>query len=464
MKPFSCFSPGLCLLLGVVCLGALPLAAQTEAPVYPPPPAQPADPLEQIVAPIALYPDVLVALILPASTVSSDVGLAANYLNAGGGPGQLDAQPWDDSVRSLAHYPELVRWMNENLDWTEELGNAYLDRPDDVMAAIQRVRARARINGMLVDTPEQQVVIDGDYIRIIPAQPDMIYLPRYDADDIYMDEPGYYEPGSFITFGIGFSVGAWLSYDCDWGHHMIWIDHYRREHWRDVRDWRHPHFPGRPDLPHDSHWNQWRPPPGRPRPVHQDVGQPHRGIVRPKPLAGAPHLDRGRSNEPRRLQPGERARPTRPPVNAADRNGLPPSPPRPVVAPAAGNRVPPSAPSRKDGGDDHRPAPEGHREIPAPQNSHPVVQPPVERAEHAGAPPRIRPAVPPTRPEAPLPATNRAAVPPPMPVMRPPVQAPVGQDRRGTPPQVERQERNEPKGDNQRQESRPADHDKDRDR
>ena len=171
--------------------------------------------LDQLLGPIALYPDPLVALILPASTVPSDITLAANYLATNGAPGGIDAQPWDPSVKALARYPDVVKWMNGNLDWTQALGAAFAQQPADVMKSVQQLRVQARAAGTLVDTPQQQVDLEGDSIRIVPTQPETIYVPVYDPAVVYETPVGY--AGPFITFGLGFPVGAWLGYQCELG-------------------------------------------------------------------------------------------------------------------------------------------------------------------------------------------------------------------------------------------------------
>jgi hypothetical protein len=156
---------------------AFSVHAQTPGAAYSP------EQLDQMLGPIALYPDPLVALILPASTVPSDLALAASYLAANGAPGGIDAQPWDPSVKALARYPEVVKWLNDNLDWTQALGAAFAQQPAEVMKSIQQLRAQARAAGTLIDTPQQKVDLEGDDIRIIPAQPDTIYVPEYDPHD-----------------------------------------------------------------------------------------------------------------------------------------------------------------------------------------------------------------------------------------------------------------------------------------
>jgi len=97
-----------------------------------------------VARPIALYPDPLVALVLPASTAPADVVLAARYVSGGGDASQIDGQPWDASVKALARYPDVIRWLDANLDFTQALGAAFAQQPADVMQSIQRLRAQAQ--------------------------------------------------------------------------------------------------------------------------------------------------------------------------------------------------------------------------------------------------------------------------------------------------------------------------------
>lgn len=209
---------------------APPPPSPTEAAQTPPPTeaAQsapqklPPEALNQLLAPIALYPDALIALILPASTVPSDLVLAARYLFANGDPAQVANQPWDDSVKSLVRYPDVVKWMDQNLEWTTQVGEAFLDQPADVMNSIQQLRAQARAAGNLIDTPQQRVVDEEDCIRIVPAEPELIYVPRYDPDVVYV-RPYAPNIGPALTFGVGFAVGSWLNYDCDWPRRRVCV-------------------------------------------------------------------------------------------------------------------------------------------------------------------------------------------------------------------------------------------------
>ncbi len=287
MKVYLQILFGFVLLLGLGCASTQTLSAEPSVPVVSVPSV--AGPMDQLLAPVALYPDALVAIILPAATASSDIVLAARFLNAGKSPDQIESQPWDDSVKALAHYPDVIKWMDENLAWTQQLGAAYLDQPQEVMSAIQRNRLRARANGILVDTPQQQVVIEDGYVRIIPAQADVIYVPRYDPEIVYVERPDYYSPDPWLTFGIGFGVGYWLSYDCDWRSRAIWVDH-DRSHWRQHRDWRYPEHHNRPGyVSRPPGWQQWHPTPGRPRPYPRHFDSTHwQNQPRPSLIAGAP--------------------------------------------------------------------------------------------------------------------------------------------------------------------------------
>jgi hypothetical protein len=217
------------------------LQAQAPPPEPPQAPAQSVprqlspEELNGLLAPIALYPDALVALILPSSTVPSEVVLAARYISSNGDPAQVANQPWDDSVKSLARYPDVLNWMDHNLEWTTAVGEAFLDQPADVMNSIQRLRAEAMAAGNLTNTPQQQVVQEETVIRIVPAQPDVIYVPQYDPDVVYV-QPNSRDFGPVLTFGMGFAVGSWLNYDCDWGRRSIYVGQWRPG-WNHDRNW-----------------------------------------------------------------------------------------------------------------------------------------------------------------------------------------------------------------------------------
>jgi len=268
MKTSLCFLLGLCL--------SIPLFAQQDSAAQKFPP----DELDKLVSPIALYPDSLIALILPSSTTSADIVLAARYLADNGDPSAIDYQPWSDSVKSLAHYPDVVKWMDGNLAWTRQMGEVFEAQPGDVMTAIQRMRAQARAAGLLADTPQQRIVMQEEEICIVPAQPDVIYVPIYDPEILWMRRP---YRGPYLTFGVGFSIGNWLYFDCDWRERGIWVQH-RTPGWVYRPGWSRP----RGDA-HEIVGASWRPDPRRARP-----GRPTHQMapvaVHPR-IMEAPHRD-----------------------------------------------------------------------------------------------------------------------------------------------------------------------------
>jgi len=192
------------------------------------------DELSELLGPIALYPDPLISLILPASSVPSDIVLADRFVGGGGDPAATDDKPWDSSVKALTRYPDTLKWMDDNLDWTTQVGDAFVNQPVDVMETIQALRAKAQAQGNLVDTPEEKVVQDDDGIRIVPAQPDSLYVPNYDPEVVYTQR------APVVEFGPPYIVGPWLGYDFDWHHrHLYWGEwhhgwDYSRGHDREV--------------------------------------------------------------------------------------------------------------------------------------------------------------------------------------------------------------------------------------
>ena len=191
-----------------------------------------ANDLEQLLRPIALYPDPLLADIFTAATLPSQIVLADRYLGSGGDPAQAAAQPWDPSVQALVHYPTVLKWLDENLPWTTEVGEAFLNQQQDVMDSIQHLRFMAQGEGNLTSTPQENVVNDGGVVEIEPANPDIIYVPTYPWDTIY------YDPGIHCSFGVGFPIGLWLPYDWDWRHHHVFA--WGREHPRPGNWWTQP--------------------------------------------------------------------------------------------------------------------------------------------------------------------------------------------------------------------------------
>jgi len=172
--------------------------------------------LDQLAAPIALYPDPLIAVILPASTYPDEIAAAASLIQYNSSDSAIEAQPWDPSVKALAHSPSILMWMNNNPDWTSTLGTAFTYQSQDVMSSIQRLRAQAVAAGSLYNTPQQQVVYEDRNICVVPAQPNVVYVPVYDWNVAYTRR---YQP----TFYAGASIGFWFSNDCDWNDRYITV-------------------------------------------------------------------------------------------------------------------------------------------------------------------------------------------------------------------------------------------------
>jgi hypothetical protein len=171
--------------------------------------------LDNLLAPIALYPDPLLAQVLLAATFPDQIDEAARFLRASSDPNSIDSEPWDVSVKSVAHYPTVLYMMADKLDWTTSVGQAYASQSTDVTDSVQRLRAQARSAGNLFTTPQQQIVETGGYIQIWPAQPQFLYVPMYDPGIVYYGRGGFFG-GSAISFGGGFAIGAWLNRDFDW--------------------------------------------------------------------------------------------------------------------------------------------------------------------------------------------------------------------------------------------------------
>jgi hypothetical protein len=224
--------------------------------------------LDQMLAPIALYPDSLISQILMASTYPLEVVQAQRWvkrnktLTGSALDDALKEKPWDPSIKSLCHFPDVLFAMSDNLEQTSRLGDAFLSQNDDVMLTIQRLRQRAEIQGNLITTKEQQVIHEEDTIRIEPAARQVVYVPLYDPLYVYgpwwyPEYPPHYwhHPSSviktraLITFrthffiGINFFSWSWV----DWHRHHIYIDvrkakrfhRFRHRHHSRRYFWRH---------------------------------------------------------------------------------------------------------------------------------------------------------------------------------------------------------------------------------
>ena len=197
--------------------------------------------LDQLLAPIALYPDALLAQIFMASTYPLEVVEAARWVGAHPDlkgdqlQAALQDQSWDPSVKGLVMVPQVLTMMDEKLDWTEKLGDAFLGQHQAVMDTIQSLRARAQAAGNLASTPQQTVVNDGNTVVIEPANPEVIYVPVYNPAFVYGPwwwpappyfwyPPGYVVGGPFIYFGFGVFVGPAIWGVCDWQHRTVIIN------------------------------------------------------------------------------------------------------------------------------------------------------------------------------------------------------------------------------------------------
>jgi Protein of unknown function (DUF3300) len=192
-----------------------------------------ANDLQQLVAPIALYPDALVAQVLGAATFPDQVDAAAGWLQQNQ---QLkgndlmkavDKQPWDPSVKALTQFPSVVDNMAKNLSWTSSLGEAYHNQAADVMAAVQVLRAQAKAAGNLKSGSQITVVQESPNVIVIaPANPQVVYVPQYNPTVVYgtpYQPPGYSTgdivAASVLAFGVGIAVGAAINNSCcGWGY------------------------------------------------------------------------------------------------------------------------------------------------------------------------------------------------------------------------------------------------------
>src|SRR5215510_6879798 len=228
----------------IVLLCYVPFGAMAQQPATAPTQSllKPAE-LDQLLAPIALYPDPLLSEVLIASTYPLEIVQADRWaksnkaLKGDALTGAAAKQSWDDSVKSLVQVPDVLGMMSEQLDWTQKLGDAVLAQQADVMDAVQRLRVRARANGKLESTKQQTVTVKTEdqkqYVVIEPASPNEIYVPYYEPAVVYGDWPypdyaPYYFPppygyisGAALATGVAFAAGVAARHafwgNCDWG-------------------------------------------------------------------------------------------------------------------------------------------------------------------------------------------------------------------------------------------------------
>ena len=188
--------------------------------------------LTQMVAPIALYPDELLSQILMASTYPLEVVQASRWVKQNKGLKEdalakaLEKLPWDPSVKSLVNFPQVLDMMNEKLDWTATLGDAFLSQPKEVMSMVQKLRAKAETEGNLKTTAEQKVVVEKETQTIIiqPASPQVVYVPVYNPTVVYgawpypYYPPYYYYPTGYVAGAAAFSFLAGVAVGAAWGY------------------------------------------------------------------------------------------------------------------------------------------------------------------------------------------------------------------------------------------------------
>ncbi len=233
---------------------ATPLpVAQSAAPLMTPlaqAPGQPVNPpsgqvniislpeLQALIAPVALYPDGLLAQMLMAATYPLEVAAATiwlqnNRLTGSAFEAALAQQRWDNSVKSLVHFPEALKLLGNQLEWTHRLGDAYLVQPSELMQAVQALRSHARQTGNLQSGTQMVVSTDPlSNIIIMPTNPDIVYVPTYNPTVVYgpWPYPAYqpyavYNPGwGAMAFGVGVGVGVALWATPYWGYGSIYIN------------------------------------------------------------------------------------------------------------------------------------------------------------------------------------------------------------------------------------------------
>src|ERR1700741_114529 len=258
----------LLLAFAILVASAAGAAAQQPAPTpTPPPPSSQPDQtllkpeqLEALVAPIALYPDALLANMLAAATYPLEVVEADRFvkdkknLKGDALKTEVDKKGWDDSVKALTATPSVLDMMSDKLDWTKSLGDAMLAQQADLMDAIQRLREKARANNKLSSTKQQKVTVkqqeNKQVIVIEPTDPNTMYVPYYEPATVYgtwpyADYPPYYfgypsyigagVVAAGIAFGTAWAIGRWGNYwggGCNWGNRNVYVNHRTTNVWQ----------------------------------------------------------------------------------------------------------------------------------------------------------------------------------------------------------------------------------------
>jgi hypothetical protein len=249
--------------------------------------------LGRLVAPIALYPDALVAQVLAASTYPTEITDAEDWLQQHPGLSsadlgkQVDQQNWDPSVKALTQYPSVLANLSKNLGWTSELGDAYYNQQEDVMKAVQEMRKKAQKAGNLKSTQQLNVQDEDGRIDVTPVDPAVVYVPAYDPWLVYgypiapwpywVDVPGIWWGGPGIYFGIGYPIApffgfgwGWGAWGVDWHHYGVFYN-------------RAPFYPRGPAFYDRGGYYGGRPGFAHPGTYHGSMGNPtgYRGFSQP---------------------------------------------------------------------------------------------------------------------------------------------------------------------------------------
>jgi len=296
--------------------------AQSQSVPEPQYTPQTPDQLQQLVAPIALYPDSLVAQILAASTFPEQVVEADRWvqshpdLKGDDLARAVDPMDWDPSVKALTAFPAVLGNMDKNLSWTSTLGDAYYNQQQDVMDAVQVMRQKAEAAGTLKTTPQQTVTNQDSTIVVEPASPTVVYVPAYDPWLVYgppivawpgwYPYPGIWYGGPYLSFGVGFGVGFFAGFGWGWPHwgfdwhnrvvvynHARYFSHSRTFYNRDVY-YRGGRVPGH-NVPHGypgARAGVFNRPGASPRPFEgnsraaRGFAEPHTQGAQPRPPTG----------------------------------------------------------------------------------------------------------------------------------------------------------------------------------
>jgi len=304
MKTIKPILMSVMMVAAIAALTAPAIAQQTTDAEPAPPPSAPAPrsaaDLEKLAAPIALYPDPLIAVMLPAAAYPIEVVQAARFVANTNNLATLDEQPWDANVKAVARFPSVIQKMSDELGWTVELGQAFVQQPSELMDAIQSLRAKAQSAGTLQTTPEQvvivtNVVVERTYetqivyvtntvVQIVPADPQVIYVPVYNPVIVYAPPPAYfYNPmAPLIIFGAGIAAGVIIANNhCDWYYGGVYYGRSTVVVYRGSGYGRYPYYPPPPYYRPPPYY----PPPGYrpPPPGYRPPGIPPPSYYPPRP-------------------------------------------------------------------------------------------------------------------------------------------------------------------------------------